>query len=121
MGKLTMNNGKHQKKHTTAAFRKNRRIKCLLITACLLTIAGFFLQGTIVDANTEISERYKYYTSVYVDRDTTLWSISKKYSSDEYSNIRVHMDEVKAINHLSSDELQYGTTLCVPYYSDELK
>ena len=67
------------------------------------------------------TERYKYYTNVYVDRDTTLWGVSQKYISDEYTNIRAYMEEVKSINHLPDDQLIYGTTICVPYYSDEYR
>ena len=74
-----------------------------------------------VNATEEKIHRYKYYTTVYVDRDATLWDISNKYVSDEYPDIRAYMDEVKSINHLMDDELQYGTTICVPYYSDEYK
>ena len=59
--------------------------------------------------------------TVYVDRDTTLWGVSQKYISDEYTNIRAYMEEVKSINHLPDDQLIYGTTICVPYYSDEYR
>jgi len=60
-------------------------------------------------------------SNVYVDRDTTLWGVSQKYISDEYTNIRAYMEEVKSINHLPDDQLIYGTTICVPYYSDEYR
>lgn len=79
------------------------------------------LRFTSVDANADVPERYKYYTNVYVDRDTTLWGVSQKYISDEYTNIRAYMEEVKSINHLPDDQLIYGTTICVPYYSDEYR
>ena len=51
------------------------------------------------------------FTNVYVDRDTTLWGVSQKYISDEYTNIRAYMEEVKSINHLPDDQLIYGTTI----------
>lgn len=86
---------------------------------CLATVA--VLRFTSVDANADVPERYKYYTNVYVDRDTTLWGVSQKYISDEYTNIRAYMEEVKSINHLPDDQLIYGTTICVPYYSDEYR
>ena len=86
---------------------------------CLATVA--ILRFTSVDANADVQKRYKYYTNVYVDRDTTLWGVSQKYISDEYTNIRAYMEEVKSINHLPDDQLIYGTTICVPYYSDEYR
>lgn len=82
---------------------------------------GFLARVSIVDASAEDSDRYKYYTSVYVDRDVSLWTVSQKYMTEEYADIQAYMDEVKAINHMTDDELEYGTTICVPYYSDEFK
>lgn len=92
---------------------------CQYVLICLATVA--ILRFTSVDANADVPERYKYYTNVYVDRDTTLWGVSQKYISDEYTNIRAYMEEVKSINHLPDDQLIYGTTICVPYYSDEYR
>lgn len=89
---------------------------CILAAAVII-----FCSVSSVQADEESGKRYKYYTSVYVDRDDTLWDIASEYISDEYEDIRAYMDEVKSINHLTGDELQYGTTICVPYYSDEYK
>ena len=104
---------------------RTRKTKCRhfpfasMFLICLATVA--VLRFTSVDANADVPERYKYYTNVYVDRDTTLWGVSQKYISDEYTNIRAYMEEVKSINHLPDDQLIYGTTICVPYYSDEYR
>lgn len=93
-----------------------------LVLLCVLAVIGMIYRGvSAVNADEEIQERYKYYTSVYIDRDETLWNIASKYMTDEYTDIREYMDEVKSINHLTDDELQYGITICVPYYSDEYK
>jgi len=66
-------------------------------------------------------KRYKYYTTVYVTRDMTLWDIAEEYITDEYSDKRAYIDEVMEINQLKSDKLSYGSTICVPYYSVEYK
>lgn len=94
-----------------------------LVLVCMLAAVGMIFRGVYaVNADEKVHEkRYKYYTSVYVDRDETLWNIASEYMSTEYADIRDYMDEVKSINHLTDDELQYGTTICVPYYSDEYK
>lgn len=90
-----------------------------LFLLCFAVAAVFHF--TSVSASADVPERYKYYTNVYVDRDTTLWDVSNNYISDEYSDIRAYMDEVKSINHLPDDQLVYGTTICVPYYSDDYR
>ena len=113
---------KEYKGKTTVTRSTRRNVhpgKCRMFLICLATVS--ILRFTSVDANADVPERYKYYTNVYVDRDTTLWGVSQKYISDEYTNIRAYMEEVKSINHLPDDQLIYGTTICVPYYSDEYR
>lgn len=93
----------------------------MLLVICIAVLV-FFTKSAAVTASAEDSgERYKYYTTVYVDRDTTLWSVAETYISEEYEDIRAYIDEVKFINHLQDDSLMYGTVISVPYYSDELK
>ena len=80
-------------------YRKKKRL--FTIFSCfLLMMVGFLAKVSIVDASAEDSDRYKYYTSVYVDRDVSLWTVSQKYMTEEYADIQAYIDEVKAINHL---------------------
>ncbi|MBS6195311.1 MAG: hypothetical protein KH828_07000 [Clostridiales bacterium] len=109
----------------TSKKRRNKgykKVHTVILAAVMAVLAiGFFLKITAIDVRADEPDRYKYYTSVYVDRDDTLWEISQKYVSEEYSDVRDYMDEVKAINGLMDDELPYGITICVPYYSEEFK
>lgn len=114
----TRRNVPSTKKHARKAQRRHFPFASLLLL-CLAVIA--VLRFTSVDASADVPERYKYYTNVYVDRDTTLWGVAQEYISDEYANARAYMEEVKSINHLPDDQLIYGTTICVPYYSDEYR
>lgn len=86
---------------------------------------GILVCSTAVTAkaweNEKLTKRYKYYTSVYVNRNTTLWNIADEYITEEYKDKRDYIDEVLRINQLTSDNLAYGTTICVPYYSSEYK
>ncbi|MGN1139849.1 MAG: LysM peptidoglycan-binding domain-containing protein [Oliverpabstia sp.] len=106
--------------------KRNQGRKVFLIAACILVIViMIFCSVSAVQANEDKSnsqdKTYKYYTSVYIDRDDTLWGIASEYMTDEYADIYEYMDEVKTINHLTDDQLQYGTVICVPYYSEEFK
>lgn len=114
----TRRNVPSTEKHARKAQRRHFPFASLLLL-CLAVIA--VLRFTSVDASADVPERYKYYTNVYVDRDTTLWGVAQEYISDEYANARAYMEEVKSINHLPDDQLIYGTTICVPYYSDEYR
>ena len=102
-------------------YYKKKNYLLMLFSCFLLIIIGFLMKVSVVGASAEDSDRYKYYTSVYVDRDVSLWTVSQEYMTEEYADIQAYIDEVKAINHMTDDELEYGTTICVPYYSDEFK
>lgn len=101
--------------------RKERRCLCMITLAFLFIVIGGTLKFAAVDARADEPERYKYYASVYIDRDDTLWSISKEYITEEYSSVEEHIDEIKSINHISGDKIEYGNVISVPYYSDEYK
>lgn len=73
------------------------------------------------DTSEEESRRYKYFTSVFVERDDTLWDLAAEYRTEEYADVREYVDEVMHINHLTDEQLQYGDWITVPYYSSELK
>lgn len=92
----------------------------ILGIVCLVAVIAVFAWKVPADAS-EQETRYKYFTSVYIQRDDTLWDISSQYITDEYDDIHDYMQEVMVINHLTDDHLQYGKRITVPYYSSELK
>lgn len=102
--------------------RVSGRVRLLILTfmisaISLICLSGFTSSGA---AQSNEAERHKYYTAVYVDRDTTLWSIASEYMTEDYSSIRAYIREVKEINGISGDTIYYGSRLIVPYYSDDL-
>lgn len=73
---MTKKQRKHAHKIHLAAFA----VAASILSAYALT--------TKVDADfVEEDHYYKYYTSVYVTRDTTLWQLSEKYITSEYADI----------------------------------
>ena len=105
---------------------RNRSIKNFVIIFIVIAAVGFILfQMTARPANAEDrvteEQRYKYYTSIYVESGDSLWSIASQYMTADYDSIYEYMAEVKNINHLQSDFLKSGTRLCVPYYSSDYK
>lgn len=116
-------------KETRRAYRKNRRMQKIRRRLTVFGAAAI-LTGLLVSAlsaiqvhadTSEEPERYKYFTSVFVERDDTLWGLASEYRTEEYADIRDYVDEVMRINHLTDEELQYGDWITVPYYSSELK
>lgn len=98
-----------------------RRCLCILTLCFLLAVIFGTLSFTVIDAKADEPARYKYYASVYIDRGDSLWSISEEYITEEYATIKEHIDEIKSINHIYGDKIEYGKVISVPYYSDEYK
>ena len=87
-----------------------------LITTCTLSLSGF--RSNAKDDSTEVS--YKYYKSITVASDDTLWSIAEKYmDEDHYDSITDYIGEVKRMNSLTDDVINYGEYLVIPYYDSE--
>lgn len=92
--------------------------------AVFLAAVFFFLcfrTADTVNAGTENTARYKYYTSIEIEDGSTLWEIAHKYMTEEYESPEAYIQEIKQINHLDSDVIYEGSYLCIPYYSSEYK
>ena len=53
-----------------------------------------------------------------IQRGDTLWSIASTYISDEYKDLNEYIDEIMISNGMSSDIIQAGKYIIVPYYAD---
>ena len=98
-----------------------RNFLLTVMTLCLVigisVSVGSFLSNA-KDGSTPAS--YKYYKSITISKDDTLWSIAQQYMDEEhYDSVNDYINEVMQMNSLSSDKITYGNHLVVPYYSDE--
>lgn len=85
---------------------------CLIVT-CSISLSGF--RSNAKDDTTEVS--YKYYKSIAVAGNDTLWSIAEEYMDEEhYDSITDYIEEVKSMNSLTNDTIHYGEYLIIPYY-----
>lgn len=94
-----------------------RRINVMAFICLAALIAA--LSGIIVKANAvnpDRDARYKYYTSIDIQKDDTLWGIAERYISED-ENINDYINELKTINRLSTDNITEGRSLIIYYYS----
>ena len=85
---------------------------CLIVT-CTISMSGF--RSNAKDDSTAVS--YKYYKSITVANNDTLWSIAETYMDEQhYDCINDYIEEVKHMNDLTSDVIHYGEYLIIPYY-----
>lgn len=99
--------------------RKNFLI--FVMTVCL--IVTFSLTCSAFRANAKEDSdavSYKYYKSIAINRDDTLWSIAEKYmDEDHYDSAEDYIREVKDMNSLQDDVIHYGEYLVIPYYTNQ--
>lgn len=87
-----------------------------LIAACSISMSVF--RSSAKDDSVKTS--YKYYKSITISNNDTLWSIAEEYmDEDYYDSVNDYVDEVIRVNTLPNDTICYGQHLIIPYY-DEL-
>lgn len=88
-----------------------------LLLILIISISFFSIQAKAESKNT--IHEYKYFKSVTVSSNDTLWNYAKEYSND--GNYEKYINEVIRINNLNDDKILIGMNLVIPYYSSEFK
>ncbi len=105
--------------------RRQREMKknflILVMTVCLIILGSVSLNGFRSNAKDDsVAASYKYYKSITVANDDTLWSIAAEYMDEEhYESINDYINEVKSVNSMADDVIHYGEHLVIPYYDSE--
>lgn len=103
-----------------------RRQICLLAlaSALVLFLMIFIFSSFMSDAQSDdFTPEFKYYKTVTVHANDTLWDIAKNnYPSEHYKNVNAYISEICSINSIAdSSSLQAGEALIIPYFSTEFK
>lgn len=90
-------------------------IKCFIASLIMIIIVGVS-SILVVNASNKTEEKKctRYYTSVCIDSNDTLWSIAKEYRPDN-CDISTYISDIKAINHMTSDTIYAGQNIIVYY------
>ena len=81
----------------------------------IISISFFSIQAKAESKNTV--HEYKYYKSVTVNNNDSLWNYAVEYSNnDDYTK---YVNEVIRMNNLSNSDIKVGMKLVIPYYSSE--
>lgn len=116
-------------KRLYAASKRRRQVfvkKMMLgIVLCVMLLSfSVCFKGGLVDAHGDQEEApmsYKYYKSIEIQGGDTLWDIAKEYMGNDYASVYDYIEELKAVNGLTSDDIQEGHYLTVVYYDTEFK
>lgn len=111
--------------------RTNRRTETtrwhltVLVLSMLIVLAGVIRFGGMPSSAhggfKEDTPAFKYYKSIEIKSGDTLWGIAREHMTDEYDSIQEYIDEIKQINHLTSDNIQDSKHLMIAYYDSEFK
>ncbi len=88
-------------------------IVAVVLFLCVMAAKSLKRPPSVADAETKRNLKC---ISVCVTDNDTLWSIAAKYYSDEYNGVSDLVDEIKNINKMSSDRINLGNYIIVPYY-----
>ena len=85
--------------------------KTLLISTILLTI----LLGTIMVNASDAKQPDKYYTSIEIKQNDTLWSLESKYNNGTEPR-DTYINNIKQLNHIDTDTIIEGSYILLYYY-----
>lgn len=99
----------------------NKTVKMYILGSlfCLL-FAGFILGSILIRTQSckANSNEDKFFTNVTVKEGDTLWEVAQEHMDTEhYSSVYEYMEELRRMNHLTSDKLYVGQNLVITYYS----
>lgn len=98
-----------------------QKLTLLIVSVLFILIVSIAFGSIKTNATTQdlALKPYKYFTSYTIKYNDTLWNIASQYMDGHYETIQDYIDEVERMNHIDADDIKAGTTIMLPYYSDE--
>ncbi|NLO08928.1 MAG: LysM peptidoglycan-binding domain-containing protein [Clostridiales bacterium] len=115
MNNTYLNNLDYEPRRRMVVRRKFRWIALVLLF--IVMVLTVILATKKVTAKRE-GYRVKQVASIQIQKGDTLWSIASSHMSDEYNDLNDYIAEIMVSNGLSSDKIQAGNYIIVPYYTD---
>lgn len=93
---------------------QKREIMVLLFIVIIVAVTVLCVTIRVNAAQT--SPRSIQVKSVLIESGDTLWEIASENYSDDFDSIEAYVDAIKECNHITSDKINTGNYLIVPYY-----
>ena len=94
--------------------------KKTIFLAAIITIAFvsviLFSKASSDKKASASTTKHKYYTCISIEDGDSLWTIAEKYAAPESGSYNDFIDEVKQINDLHGDQIEYGCSIVIPQY-----
>ena len=99
----------------------NKTVKMSILGSVFFLLFVAFILGSILTKtqNCMASDNEdKFFTNITVKEGDTLWEVAQEHMDTEhYSSIYEYMEELRRMNHLTSDKLYVGQKLFITYYA----
>jgi hypothetical protein len=113
-------NKRKQKAQARALQLRQNIIAIILLSAIIMiAIVGFTFRSWAKESTSDTS--FKYYKSIQVEKDDTLWGLAEQYNDTTHSTIKEYIAEIKKVNHLKSDKIISDEHLIIVYYDKDFK
>ena len=113
-----------KKTNNISIIKRRRELRRKITSFCILTtitviLSMLFVFGSkSVASDGSIKDYSKYYKSIEVSGDDSLYDIASEYSVPELMTEEEFVKEVMFINNMENDKLSYGKSyIIIPYYS----
>jgi hypothetical protein len=100
-----------------------RRLIIVSLITILVILCTCIFFGNILSSAHERRDahpvEFKYYKSIVIQPEDTLWGIAETYITEDYSSITAYVNALKEINALKSDDIQAGQNLIIAYNTSD--
>ena len=105
--------------------RTNRRTDYIIRTRLFVVLSVVFclVLSFIIFSNKAAAEDsreiYTYYTSYEIQPGDTLWTIADQYMGPDFTDKATFINNIKKLNHMTTDSITAGNHLVIEYSSYE--
>lgn len=124
-GGFIMSNKRSERRIRNNRIRRQRELKnhfsMAMMTICLVVSFSFGIGSFLSNAKDNAdAASHKYYKSLMISSGDTLWTIAQEYiDTDHYDSLHDYINEIKRLNGMRGDDINYGEYLIVPYYDTD--
>lgn len=111
---------------TTTKQKIHNRIKILALTGIIASLTAIIISSNILIAKAGVGDNNghddtkltkKYYSSITIKNDDTLWSISERFKNEDETNAE-YIKNIMEMNNMTDDTIYSGMQLAYYYYEE---
>lgn len=94
--------------------RKNKSKQTFLFVGSILLIIIFSIMLANSPVKGAINAPDKYYITIIINENDTLWDLAIEYANTDYYNINEYIDELIMINAIKDNRIYSGNKIMLP-------